>query len=272
LSDGGAPIAEGTPEGEPVLNATIRADGVAAPAMRAMHYTSEIVVIALTALEGVDFSNPPQIPGAFFHLTLQGSQATQDQRRAAHASWILSKGLQEIARGVRESLEAAELFIACSRIADGKTTIGKLQQLQKAANSLNFPDLLTRVNAGLTAPLQFTDEFLSLQKARNCLEHRNGIVAPADANHEGRALRLVLPRLELFVRTGGTDVELRPGLVVEGGGAVGLRRGRRERLFLLGSRITFDAAEFHEIGSACYFFATDLVAKLPRPPAGPGRS
>ena len=52
----------------------------------------------------------------------------------------------------------------------------------KEATKLNFPDLLDAVNKRLKTPLHFEDEFLSFQKVRNCLEHRAGIVSPADAD------------------------------------------------------------------------------------------
>jgi hypothetical protein len=124
------------------------------------------------------------------------------------------------------------------------------------------------VNKRLSTPLHFENEFLSFQKVRNCLEHRAGIVGPADASADGK-LVLSLPRLEIFYMKGGKEIEIRAGELIEGedgeGAMICLRMGTGTREFKLGERVLFSADEFQEIGLGCWAFANDLTVKLPRP-------
>lgn len=252
-------------EQRPALHITLTADGVMAPALAAMKLNSEILSLTLATIDNADLDDPPDLPTGFFRLKFPGPNVSADDRRAAYGSWLLAKGFQDISRGVRESLEAAYIFIECVNLPDQRSTIEVFRNIQKSANGLPFPELLNRVNDGLSDPLHFEQEFLSLQKVRNCLEHRNGVVSEKDINHENRFMRLSLPRLKMFIEREGEEVELYPNMRVEAGELVVFRREIRERDFRVGERITFNAAEFDEIASACFFFANDLGHKLPSP-------
>jgi hypothetical protein len=92
----------------------------------------------------------------------------------------------------------------------------RIQQFRKRAGEANFPDLIAQVNQGLTAPLHFESQFVSLQKVRNCLEHRDGVVGGKDVDPDTKVLRLALPRLKLFYETDGKEIEGGKGSQVEG--------------------------------------------------------
>ncbi|MBU1348200.1 MAG: hypothetical protein KKA16_14770 [Alphaproteobacteria bacterium] len=67
-----------------------------------------------------------------------------------------------------------------------------------------------------TAPLIFDAELQSLQKGRNCLEHRSRIVTERDCDG-AEALELVLPRLAVLTMIGGEEQELQVGVPVDDG-------------------------------------------------------
>jgi hypothetical protein len=167
-------------DGTRSVHITLHPDGVNAPALNAMKHNMEIVAIALEAVRTFDPSNPPSIPEAFFKWEMNGPAISVEELRFTYENWILSKAFQDLARGVRESLEQAFLFVELVKTPGGRTTGARIFEIQKAAKRLNFPDLLGRVNGGLTERLQFEEEFQSLQKVRNCLEHRNGVVGVED--------------------------------------------------------------------------------------------
>jgi hypothetical protein len=147
-------------------------------------------------------------------------------------------------------------------------TWGELQSImessRKTAGELYFPDLMARVNRGLTAPLHFEREFLSLQRVRNCLEHRDGVVTEKDVDPGTQVLRLGLPRLKLFYEEEGREIELLKGSHVEKDTLMSFKNVIEEREFKLGDRATFKAEEFHDIGFGCWVFTSDLGSKLPR--------
>jgi hypothetical protein len=125
------------------------------------------------------------------------------------------------------------------------------------------------VNGSLQSPLAFEAECLSLQKVRNCLEHRAGIVG-LDDTKGADALHLVLPVLQVFLIRDGVEVELQYDMGEEGvvlaGQPIYLRRGSRERVYKLGERIQLSPADYQEITQACWMFVSDLGKKLPGTP------
>ncbi|WP_143761356.1 hypothetical protein [Sphingobium chlorophenolicum] len=258
------------------LNITLNPSGVAAPAQRAALISSEVVGTALRALAKDDLSRP-DMQGGHWGYQFNGLTMSDDERRETYQNWLLSKGFQDIARGIRETLEEAVLFISLAQRKPCITTLEQFEtdiaEIRANAAKPHFPKLLETVNAGLTEPLAFEAEFLSLQKVRNCLEHRGGCVGVRDIDASG-SLTLSFPRLRIFYRRGDTEVEVAPGEVIDtheinDPAHVGkevpiyISRVTRVRTYALSEPVIISASDFYEIAMACHFFASDLTGKLP---------
>jgi hypothetical protein len=260
------------------LRITLNASGVAAPAQIAARQCSEIVAFCLQSAANADLSHQPKIVSDTMGYTFPGPEMTAVERLGLYENWLLSKGFHELARGVHETLERAMLYIEVLKYRPGQTTWGEFQAhvaaLQKRAGRLPFPTLLAEVNAGLKAPMAFEDEFRSLQKVRNCLEHRAGTVGTIDVD-ETQYLRLMLPRLKMFyLNASGDEIELAVGAIIDTHQhtdmvEILMRREVRTKSYALGEKISFKAPEFNEIAFACYMFASDLASKLPALAARP---
>ena len=198
-----------------------------------------------------------------------------ERRKAAYTHWLLPKGFQDLARGIRQTLEEAYLYNGMVARA-GELRWGELQavqqELREAAGKMQFPQLLDEVSKALTSPLHYERELLSLQDVRNCLEHRDGIVQERDVNRVTRMLHLRLPRGRLFYEDQGRQIELGRGSQVEKDTAVMVDVVVAERAFKLGERVTFNADEFHDIGFGCLAIAQELVNRLPQLPAKPAEA
>ncbi|WP_157877182.1 hypothetical protein [Cupriavidus taiwanensis] len=255
---------------------TLNSDGVASPGMKAARDASEIVRFALHSFDNSDLSIAPPVAGHPIAYDMGTSANNADERRTIYANWILSQAFSEVARGIRESLEEAYFFLKIAKIHDGPMKADAFNALmresRKEAQRAKFPDLIAKVNQGLTEALVFAAEFHSLQKVRNCLEHRGGTVGAQDADADG-VLILSMPRIKLSYMRGTEEIELEPGCTVDPGDErkdveIYSQRVTRTRAYRLGERITFTADEFQEIAFACTLFLGDLVAKLPK--ATPG--
>ena len=254
------------------LEIKLDANGVAAPAQRAAWQCSEIVTFCLQSAAAADLSKQPEIVTNATAYRFASPDMPAGERLGLYKNWLLAKGFHELARGVHETLEEAILYIELLKTPTGPTTVGAFQAhvaaIRKRAGKLAFPTLLAEVNAGLTAPLAFADEFKSIQQVRNCLEHRAGTVGAVDVDQTGH-LTLSLPRLKMFyVNPAGEEVELAPGVIIDthehtGMAEILMKRETKTRLYALGQKITFTSAEFSEIAFACHMFAGDLAAKLP---------
>jgi hypothetical protein len=258
------------------LRINLNANGVAAPAQRAAWQCSEIVTFCLRSAAASDLSKQPEIVTNAMAYKFTGPEMTAVERFGLYENWMLAKGFHELARGVHESLEEAVFYIELLKHQPTHTTFGefeaKVAAIRKRAGRLLFPALLAEVNAGLTAPLAFADEFASFQKVRNCLEHRSGTVGAEDVD-QTQHLTLTLPRLKAFyVNPAGEEVELAPGVIIDthehtGMAEILMKRENRARSYALGEKVVFNSAEFSEIAFACHMFAGDLATKLPTLPA-----
>jgi hypothetical protein len=263
------------------LQITLQPDGVAAPAHRVVLMASQVVGTCLRALE-VDNCVEPLSWGGTFGYQFKELDLTPDERRESFKNWVLAKGFQDLARGVRETLEEGLFFIRMSERPSGVVTTlaaveADMMAIRSSASKLAFPALIEQVNAGLREPMAFDAEFRSLQNVRNCLEHRGGRVAAKDVDPITGTLTLSFPRLKAFYMRGDEEIELAPGEVIDTYSPDGplreneevsiyLRRVTRSREYALNEPIVIGALDFYEIALACHLFASDLASKLPCAP------
>ena len=78
--------------------------------MRSLHQTIEVMNIALEAMEKAEVTNEVQTKGSKITFTYKGAKLTEAQAKEARRNWMLSKGFQELARGVRSALEEAYIY------------------------------------------------------------------------------------------------------------------------------------------------------------------
>lgn len=262
-------------EGNPKLQLTLNRDGVAAPIGLAALVSIDVIAASLTAFADVDLKKPI-MPNQFLRFQIRGPEMTSDQRREMYQNWLLAKGFQDLARGVRQSLEEAAVYINLLssgplKIRSSATLEEIIEPIRDPIEKLNFPDLMSRVNAGLTARLDFEVEFRSMQRVRNCLEHREGVVRRRDLDAGTSTLTLSFPRLKVFYMRGEEEVELARDERVDAQDGqpdvqILARIVPRSKTYALGDRVTFTTDEFTEIARACSFFGRELAEKLPSAP------
>lgn len=250
------------------LSIRLAPGAVVTPAHRALAICTQLIPVAMDALRSADLSNPPEIEGTFHKVELTNGRP-EEERRHAFQSWLIAKALQELARGVRLSLEEAAVYLWAATLSGKRLSIDELRTCAAAerrrANRLNFPDLLAKVNRGLTWPLSFEAAYLSLQRARNCLEHQDGLVGRGQLDPGGKVMTLQLPLWGFFA------VDLDPPLEIIGptrldqASRIQARVITRTRTFRLGDRLTVEPHELGEMAVACLIFSQEIVAKLPRP-------
>jgi hypothetical protein len=264
-------------EDPPRVELTLDPNGVANAAQWIASMASEVVGTCLRALENDNHARPDlTTPGVIYRFGDLGLDLTE--RRLAFRNWVLCNGFKDLIRGVRACLEEAILFIEFARTPPSTTTLDavrekKLKTLERAQR-MNFPTLLATVNKSLKEPLSFDDEFSSLQSARNCLEHRHGIVSDVDIDKLTGKLSIKYSKMRAFLKYGDLEVEMQvgktmqehfQGIEIEGDTEIPLliQRVTKEINFERGQQMTFSDSEFYEIALACFFFASDLATKLP---------
>jgi len=107
----------------------------------------------------------------------------------------------------------------------------------------------------------------SLQQARNCLEHRGGIVGADDCKGTP-TFKLSFPRVKLFYVREGAEVEVSAGSAIEPNegqshAQIMLRLELQTRQFAVGDRLSFSAAEFNSIALAVMQMGEHVANRLP---------
>jgi hypothetical protein len=260
------------------LNITLNPDGVSARAYRVTLMASQVVGTCLRALD-VDSCEDQNSWGTTFGYQFGDLGLTPTERREAFRNWIIAKGFQDLARGIRESLEEALFFIRMMEKPRGVLTTwasvqAEMDNIRSKSAKLNFPNLMQQVNASLREPMAFDAEFGSMQKVRNCLEHRGGRTARQDVDPATGILTLSFPRLKAFYLRGGEEVEVLPGAIIDTQSSdtsfgkedvqIHIRRVTRSRAYSLDEPVVINASDFYEIAFASYLFAADVASKLPK--------
>jgi hypothetical protein len=258
-------------EAIPTLQTSVDPKRLAAIVDSAVVTSTEIVNFHFNALSGADLSKPAKSPEVMY--TFKGPELGAAQRRRMHENCMLAKAFQELLRAVRHALEEAHVVTALltkkRKISSSATLSDFLKPFQREAAALSFPKLLAAVNEKLDPQLDFAGSYKSLQLARNCLEHRGGVVSKIETRRRDNFI-LRIPRIKVFYMSDGVEVEIVKGHTVEPADdrtevAVMTRLEVRQRSFALGERLTFTLAEFNEIAFACSFLGQQLSNKLRRP-------
>jgi hypothetical protein len=206
-------------------------------------------------------------------VRFRGPDLTPEQRRAMHENWLLARAIQELLRAVRHGLELAHVVTAVVNkkhsVKSDATIADFMKPFEAKAASLSFPELLADVNIRLETKLDFADSYKSLQAARNCLEHRAGIVGKPETKGKDE-FEISVPRMKIFYMRGDDEIEVAAGQVVQPSegkdhAQILMKIEEKKRSLKLGERLAFTLSEFNEIAFACHHLGQQLVGKLPKP-------
>lgn len=240
---------------------------LAAPRARlqgTLQRTTDLVSFGLTVAENAAPTDPAagpdtlRMPGvAMQFVAAQDRAMNPAQAKDEFVLWALQCGFRDIVEGLHDFLE--EVRVVCSALSLGprfqvspgwhppftrdspegvtfhwKAFDQKLQRLQDDYQVRLSPELHTAA--------------LAINKARNCLAHRRGVVGSADLNvPEG--LRIHWRSMAFIVKddASGAEQPLVLNQVIEGASTVVLRVVAAERLFQRGERISLTPVEFTDL-------------------------
>ena len=109
-----------------------------------------------------------------------------------------------------------------------------------------------------------------MQIARNCLEHREGIVGKRDVDETG-VFSMSFPRVKCFVVQDGKEVEIYKNFETTEEMLLQFRVETRQLVFKLGEHFKIAVADFDDIAFGCAQFGTLLAQQVAKinsaPPA-----
>lgn len=253
---------------EPSLKININLDALLGELQTSLQQTINLVAVALTATAPAD-GEELRLPGEIF-ATTYASRVRWSQKEATerHSTWAISNGFRDAVEGVSSFLESAHRVATVWKLVAGNGGKVKVAEFNremegKAFHRLGLPDKLEHLKKEHDVPFDAVLErqLVSVNTARNCLVHRQGIVGDRDVNLENK-MRVEWRRLHYFVRDEDGDHELVLNKALEKDGTVCLKVIDEFKEFALGERVVFTTQEFANTAWGLFSFGSELVASL----------
>jgi hypothetical protein len=214
----------------------------------------------------------PELPIDFKVQFDSGLTWSEEETRDQYSNWILSNGFRDVIESVSGVLEEAHQVLSVWQLRSMEQSGTRIYGSHwntivnaggKKFHRLGLPEKLTHFNSehNLLLDQIILDHVLSINKARNCLVHRDGIVAQLDLN-SSRELQVTWRKLYYFVQDSDGERPLQIGARLEEGAKIGIRTIDTSKSFLTGDRIVFLVEEFAEICWSLFVFGEELISKL----------
>jgi hypothetical protein len=227
----------------------------------------DIVTLTFTGLEAVteeEFGNAL----AFFSFQPASNrrQPFPDVKRNS-AQWLLTAFLSDcvdvVGRFLEECREVCAFYRLHSKeIVHGADYLAIRGPEKKRFHRLGFPIKLDhlRDEFGVETPLE--RHFLSMNKARNCLVHRGGVVCERDCN-DGDALSLEWRTLQIVAKPkNGEEQVVDRDMSFEAETKISVRSVDVMKQFHLGEKIALEPKEIYQCVSTLHGFGSTVVRSV----------
>jgi hypothetical protein len=225
------------------------------------------VLMGLRIVEKVDaFPDPTSEELMFFQIQLHAPITDIRQSKTLFKKWILINGFREIHKCLRTTIERMFVFrkIGLKIESDPGIDLRAYElELRREAARLDQPTLIGTVNSLFGEEMQFSSEIESFNKARNCLEHANGIVTERSCNNrEKNKLIIHGNKFKAFFKKGTEEVLAEIGKPGPENAALMMGAEKFQIEFSLGQSIELSLKQFLDILNTCVFVGADVELKL----------
>ncbi|WP_304511686.1 hypothetical protein [Desulfobacula sp.] len=227
------------------------------------------VLLGLRLVEKIDkFPDPTNEELQLIQIQLSlGNRASDiSQTKELFKRWLLINGFEDIHSCIRTTLERLFVFKAIENQLNDNPSLaieGVEPDLKIRANKFNYPDLLNAVHTELKDTLTYERHLKTINKARNCLVHRNGVIEIKDCNNDQKdKLIIVGNRFKMFFKKGDEEVLAEVGKSGPENAALMLGAEEFNIEFNIGDKLDITLKQFIDILNTCIFFNADVEEKI----------
>lgn len=208
------------------------------------------------------------VPDTFFSLragSLRG--VTDEQARAFLREWVLTNGFRDLAEAIASLLDGAHGVLSIwsllpdhskpAQILGGawnRVMVKKRRAFARLGISKKLRELRQR---GLVLDPSLVQQIESINAARNCLVHRNGVVGSEDTG-AGATFVVSWTRIALVAKDEHGDRELQKHAEVSAGTMIAVRNASGSASFPVGARLSFSVQQFNEVAWTLTVFAESV--------------
>jgi hypothetical protein len=171
--------------------------------------------------------------------------------KSEYERWIIANGFREIIEIFSIFLE--EIHTACLTLAwnTGKYTSAECDKMRENFRTAGLPNKFMVLEQRFYTISNDKHHILSINKARNCLTHRNGIVGKNDIDDSGE-LKITWVDIEILIVPKGkspiSSTNIRKGgILTPEGGHIESHNVTRELVFKKGDYLKFTPRQISEI-------------------------
>jgi hypothetical protein len=247
------------------LQITVNLDALLGELQFSLQTTINLLAISLRATPPKsmdDLRLPQEVFGTMFAQSARWSHAEALEK---HQTWAIANGLRDAVEGVSSFIESAHKVLSIWELAStngGHVTYGEYQAAMEgsAFHRLGLPDKLTHLKSehGIAIDATLERQVLSVNNARNCLVHRQGVVSLRDLNAPD-AMVVEWRKLHIFLQDEDGEHELVLGKVIEKASTVCILVRDEQKAFALGERVSFAIQEFADTTWGLHAFGTEIV-------------
>lgn len=227
------------------------------------------VLLGLRLVEKIDnFPEPTNEELKLIQIQfMSGKQASDiNKTKELFKLWLLINGFEDIHTSIRTTLERLFVFksVENQAIDNNSLNVESVEHILKdKANRFKYPELCYAVHTELNDTLTYAKHLESINNARNCLIHRNGIVTKKDCNNENKDKMVIFgTRFKMFFYKNGEEVLAQIG--TPGPVDAALMLGSEEFTidFNIGDKMDITLKQFVDILNTCIFYIADVEEKL----------
>jgi hypothetical protein len=247
-------------------------DGLRGELQRSLQRAIYLVACGLQATEQITGDMLKLPDEAFQMIYTSHLKWTDAEARSEFTEWVLLNGFREVIESVSSFLESGHRVLSFWKVAE-KQRGGVLitgadwnETIHAGGNRfhrLGFPDKLTHLVKEHELPISEEEQrrVLSVNVARNCLVHRNGVVSERDLT-DHKELVIQWTRLAVLLQNEDGESDLVIGQVVEKDSVIGIRNTPSDKRFKIGEQIRISVKEFSEIAWSVFLFGERVITYL----------
>jgi hypothetical protein len=199
-----------------------------------------------------------EFPDTAFQFAIESHKPWDEERASVEfRTWVLSNAFRDVSEATGAMLDGMHQLAFAAKFSEQMSTGSALTEADwdeqlatemKRFHRLGIPDKLDQLKEqyGLSFGSDMEQQVLSINAARNCLVHRNGIVGERDVNSGDE---LIVHWRELYFVLTNEDGEHEVTLPVTAikDSSLGLKERLGSKSFKKGERVNFDVIEFSNI-------------------------
>jgi hypothetical protein len=238
--------------------------------------TTDCLTHIYNAVNKLDTGIDKPLPTDSFPLVVNDNKPklTINDQKQITLNWVLTKAFEDFIGGLSISFKETYKCLKIYTISlEPHYTIThefkkELKKIETEIEKFSFPDFMENIEKLLQQSLPLKEEILSINKLRNCLVHRNGVVGEKDVkNSLTNDLRLKWISIKFWTEKNGQQEEInfmfRKDKVTVNN--LSYKPIKNEKIFKVGDKVELDINEFNGIAFTCLSFANNLFPLMPHP-------